>query len=757
MKPSQHYLQGMLDLDSPEAAEDVVWTAGRPTAARTDENGAVTIDVPFRAVAAGPNRKLNDDEPTRAHRLVVRAYGDSVVRVSMALDGEPPGDKGHMLQLHESLIPEPLAVKPTGSGWDVLDSDAHLRVRIDTSEPPKRHWSDLLADAQPGFAVTVFPDGEAPVEFMAYDFFNQWQLDSLALAYVERAERAHRAAFSLHARPNERFAGTGERFARLDLSGQTLLLENGDALGVNSRRCYKNVPFYVSSAGYGLFMHTSAHVRLSLADFSTRAAQAVIDQPALDLFFIGGGNVERIVYNYRRLTGFPSDVPLWSYGTWMSRMTYFSADETRQVADRLREGRFPCDVIHLDTGWFEEDWKCTWRFGKTFPQPEKYLAEMREKGFRISLWQMPRIGSDNRLYGELRKKGYLGRRAGEADATGSDFTSGQAGVGYLDFTNPDAARWYQRQIERLLRQGAAVIKTDFGEDIDPEAKYHGMSAGELHNLYALLYQKAAWEITAQTTGEPIIWARATWAGCQRYPVHWGGDAASSWDGLAGSIRGGLHLGLSGFAFWSHDVPGFHGVPHFLNTWASDTLYVRWTQVGVLTSHLRYHGASPREPYERPKIADLVRKWLNLRYALIPYLVDQAKVAVGSGLPVFRALVFHHWDDPTCWHIDDQYYFGDAFLVAPVMNDDGVRDVYLPAGKWVDIWTGRTLEGPRWLKDIRSPLEHIPVFAAKDATMRVYPEVVQCTDEMDLANAVELRFDESYRGLSDSILGEITEL
>ena len=206
--------------------------------------------------------------------------------------------------------------------------------------------------------------------------------------------------------------------------------------------------------------------------------------------------------------------------------------------------------------------------------------------------------------------------------------------------------------EVITDMGVVCIKTDFGEDIHMQAKYHGMEPEKLNNLYALLYQKAAYEITKEITGDGIVWARAGWAGCQRYPLHWGGDSACSWDGLAGSLKGGLHIGLSGFGFWSHDVPGFHSVPDFMNSIVPDDLYVRWTQFGVFSSHLRYHGTSKREPYEYPAIAGIVRKWLKLRYAILPYLVEQSEKTTKTGYPVLRALVFHHADDKMCWHIDD---------------------------------------------------------------------------------------------------------
>jgi alpha-D-xyloside xylohydrolase len=327
----------------------------------------------------------------------------------------------------------------------------------------------------------------------------------------------------------------------------------------------------------------------------------------------------------------------------------------------------------------------------------------------------------------------------------------------IDFSNPEAVEWYQGLLERLLRMGAAAIKTDFGENIDMEAEYHSLPAGLLHNLYALLYQKAAFEITERTTGEGIIWARSAWVGSQRYPLHWAGDSACTWDGLSATIRGGLHLGLSGFAFWSHDVPGFHGLPNFMNSWPADDLYVRWTQVGVFTSHLRFHGAQPREPYLYPEIAPLVRQWLRLRYALIPYLADQSSKSVKNGLPLFRALIFHHELDPFCWMVDDQFYCGDSILVAPVLDATGARRVYLPEGSWVDFWTGEVIQGPRLLDDVESPLARIPIYVAKDAKIPIYPEAVQCTDEMDLSRTQDLVFDCEYEGVSKSILGEIIGL
>jgi len=318
-------------------------------------------------------------------------------------------------------------------------------------------------------------------------------------------------------------------------------------------------------------------------------------------------------------------------------------------------------------------------------------------------------------------------------------------------------QWYKGLLRRLLKMGAAAIKTDFGETIDMHASYRGMDARRLHNIYCLLYHRAAFEVTREVDPNGIIWARSGWAGSQRYPVHWGGDAACTWDGLAATIRGGLQIGLSGFAFWSHDVPGFHSLPNFMNDRPADDLYVRWTQVGVFTSHLRFHGSSAREPWEYPAVAGVVREWLKLRYALIPYLLREAEAAVATGMPIFRSLVFHHDDDPIAWTIEDEFFCGSAFLVAPILNAAGTRDVYLPSGTWIDFWSGETLQGPVMLRQVTQPLKRVPLYVRSGARVPFYPDAVACTDEMNLSRTAELIFDSTYRGYRSTALGRLIDL
>lgn len=743
------FIRDWLNFNPSAGGEEVLFCAQRPRAVALDNNGNVRLDVPFQPYRMSENGLAVDTQPLRTHTLTVSAIGDEIVRVTFG-DGRV-SDDSPMLDWHASLKQSPLAVHPQTDAWQALDHRKHVRLRVRRTDPPVRRWNGNMPAPAEAFTVSVLPDGRTEVPFMSWDTFSPGHFNSFPLAYIEHDGDRRSTMFSLHSAADECFVGTGERFAKMDLSGRTIALQNADALGVNNRRAYKNVPFYISSHGYGLLILTSAHTRLSLADISTRAAMGMVEHDTLDLFFIGGDGIERILYNYRRLTGFPHNVPTWSYGTWMGRMTYASAAEVTQVATRLREERFPCDVLHIDTGWFKDDWACDWQFcNDKFPEDRKFISSLRDMGYRVSLWQLPKISVKTPIYNEALAIGVLPKRSEDAAVAGGSNFSSQRYAGSIDLTNPRAVEWYHDRLRELFDKGIAAIKADFGEEIDMKVRYHDGSPALLHNLYALLYQKLIYQATQEAYGEnAVIWARAGWIGCQRYPVHWAGDAACSWDGLAASIRGGLHLGLSGFGFWSHDVPGFHGIPDFMNTWPSDDLYVRWTQAAVFGSHLRYHGAQPREPYEYPHISNIVRQWLRLRYALIPYLAAQGQKTCRSGYPLLRAMILHHENDPACWHIDDQFFCGDDLLVAPILNARCIRNVYLPAGKWMDFWTGESIDGPRWLHNIQSPIERIPVYARYGSDISVYPTQVLCTDEMDFNSVATLRFDDTYTGLSRS--------
>ena len=749
MKPTNYHLFDFMDFDPELKKNESLWKAYKPTAV-VEKDGDILVTVPFQKQVLANDMAPDTNVAQETHTLIIRQYEPGIIRLFMGFDGEQPSDTSEMLQMSARVKRSPLHAELKDDQWVIADNGGVCRAVINMQQPVLDRWSELLPDPQETLDLRLFPDGKHEVRLAAYDHFSPPRYDALPLGYCKTEGKNDRATLSFECKLNECFAGTGERFEKMDLSGQTFFLKNQDGQGVNNRRTYKNIPFYLSSRMYGVFYHTTAHSKLSLAGVSTRSVEFMSDQALIDAFIIGGDTVEEILRGYRDLTGYPSMPPLWSFGIWMSRMTYFSADEVNGICDRLRKEHYPCDVIHLDTGWFKTDWLCEWKFNEErFPDPKKFVQDLLKKGFKVSLWQLPYIAEDAEQIDEARKNNYICKLTKQQDSEGSNFSALDY-AGTIDFTSEKATEWYKGLLKRLLDMGVKCIKTDFGENIHMDAIYENMSPELLNNLYALLYQKAAYEITKDVTGDGIVWARAAWAGCQRYPLHWGGDSCSSWDGLAGSLRGGLHFGLSGFAFWSHDVPGFHTLPNFMNSVVQDDVYMRWTQFGVFSSHIRYHGTNKREPWYYPNIAPMVKHWWKLRYKLIPYILRESEKATHSGSTIVQALIFHHPEDNNCWHIDDEYYFGDDFLVAPVMSSDNCRDIYLPEGEWVEFFTGDRFsvsDGGKWLKDIETPLDRMPVFVRKGAVIPVYPEDVDSTDDMDMSKVENIIIDDNFKGIT----------
>ena len=751
MKQTNYHLFDFMDFDPSLQKDEALWKAYAPTDI-VERDGDIIVTIPYQKQLHQEDMAPDTAAPQQSFDLIVRAYEPDMLRLFTTMSGDEMTEADDMLQFHPDVKRLPLALHKGSVSCDLVAANGKKLATIDLSAPKLDPWSDLLPAPQPAPFITFYPDGDETKGIaLSDDHFSPPRYDALPLGFVScDATNNERATISFKCTPNECFVGTGERFRKMDLSGQTFQLKNQDGQGVNNRRCYKNIPFFMSSRMYGCFYHTSDYCKLSLADHSTRSVQFLNDHATLDVFLIGGKSPEQILRSYRMLTGFPQMPPLWSFGIWMSRMTYFSADEVNEICDRLRKEHYPCDVIHLDTGWFRTDWLCEWKFNpERFPDPKGFVQHLKQNGFKVSLWQLPYVAQGAEQLEEAKANRYISQstKAEDTSTGGASNFSALDYAGTIDFTYDKAVDWYKNQLMKpLLEMGVTCIKTDFGENIHMDHQYHGMTPERLNNIYSLLYQRAAFEVTQEVTGQGIVWARSAWAGCQRYPLHWGGDSASSWDGLAGSLKGGLHFGLSGFAFWSHDVPGFHSIPDFMNSPLDENVYVRWTQFGVFSSHMRYHGTCKREPWHYPHIAPIVKRWWKLRYALLPYIIEQSEQACQSGYPLVRALLFHHPDDRQVWHIDDEYYFGSEFLVAPVMNSDNRRDIYLPEGLWVNFFTGQRIEGGRWYYNVEVPLDQMPVFVRPGSLIKMYPDEVDSTDDMDMSKTITIEIEKDYKGL-----------
>lgn len=506
--------------------------------------------------------------------------------------------------------------------------------------------------------------------------------------------------------PGERIYGCGESFTSLNKVGQKVNISVVDPQGPETDGMYKPVPFYFSNRGYGIFMHTSAPTTADFGASYIGAQRLFMGDETMD-FFVFFGEPKEILDKYTNVTGKSPMLPLWTFGTWMSRISYFSQKEGLEIAHQLRANRIPADVIHFDTGWFGVDWQCDYEFAKDrFKDPVGMLKTLKKDGFHTCLWQLPYFTPKNRYFHELVEGGMAVRNANGTlnyeDAV-------------LDLSNPKTVSWYQDKIAHLIKQGVGVIKCDFGEAAPYDGLYASGKTGFYeHNLYPLRYNKALWEAVKANSAdhEGVIWARSAWAGSQRFPLHWGGDAATNEIGsvgMMGDLRGGLSFGLSGFSFWSHDMGGFV-------TQSPDDLYRRWLPFGFLSSHTRAHGAPPTEPWLIGKdFTDAFRANAEMKYQLMPYVYAQAKDCSEKGLPMVRALFVEFPHDAGAWLVEDEYMFGSQLLVAPLLESGSSRTVYLPKGKWIDYQSGKVYEGG--YQEIAIPTaQEVKAYAEASATV-----------------------------------------
>ena len=603
---------------------------------------------------------------------------------------------------------------PTSSAWHLVGDGSTVAYATDYGRLEiQRHPFRLVLKDASGRVLTqtrhIVDNDSSQVKLLPFSFIKRGSDNS----------RAVNPVFTLA--PGERIYGCGESFTSLNKVGQKVQLSVTDPQGPETDGQYKPVPFFFSNRGYGIFMHTSAPVTCDFGASYIGADRLFMADEELDLF-VFLGSPKDILYEYTALTGRSPMLPLWSFGTWMSRITYFSQEEGLDIASQLRKHRIPADVIHFDTGWFGVDWQCDYQFAKDrFPDPVGMLKQLRKDGFHTCLWQLPYFTPKNRFFREIVDHNLHVRNA-------------DGGMPYedavLDFTNPETVTWYQQKILGLLRQGVSTIKCDFGEAAPYNGFYHNGRGGLYeHNLYPLRYNKALWEaVNQQYPGEGIIWARSAWAGSQRYALHWGGDAATTNTGMLGDLRGGLSLGLSGFSFWSHDMGGFV-------TASPEDIYRRWLPFGFLSSHTRAHGAPPTEPWLiSESFTEAFRRCAEMKYRLMPYVYAQAKDCSERGLPMVRALLVEFPEDKGAWLVEDEYMFGSQMLVAPLLESAGSRDVYLPRGKWIDYQTGRVYDGG-W-QTIEAG--EIPaVILVRDGSLIPHAPLAQRTDQIQW-DKVELR-------------------
>jgi alpha-D-xyloside xylohydrolase len=526
--------------------------------------------------------------------------------------------------------------------------------------------------------------------------------------------------------------GLGERFGPLVKNGQSVDIWNADG-GTSSEQAYKNVPFFLTNAGYGVFVNHPGRVSFEVASETISRVQFSVEGQAMQYFLIYGPSPKEILRKYTALTGRPARLPAWSFGLWLSTSFTTSYDEATvsSFIDGMAERDLPLHVFHFDTFWMREFNWCDFEWDtRTFPDPRGMLARLKARGLRICVWINPYIAQRSPLFAQGQAKGYLLRRPG-GDVWQWD--RWQPGMAVVDFTNPEARDWYAAKLSALLDVGVDCFKSDFGERIPVDVAYFdGSDPERMHNYYTYLYNRTVFELLRKHRGEgeAIVFARSATAGSQQFPVHWGGDSESTFEAMGENLRGGLSLGLSGFGYWSHDIGGFEGTPE-------PALFKRWIAFGLLSSHSRLHGnASYRVPWLLDEEAvHVLRMFTKLKARLMPYLYRASLQAHTEGVPMMRAMVLEFPDDPACTHLERQYMLGDDLLVAPVFRADGDVSYYVPEGTWTHVLTGAEVTGPRWHREQHSFMS-VPLLARPGAVIPV--GAVEDRPDYDYAEGVTLQ-------------------
>ena len=509
--------------------------------------------------------------------------------------------------------------------------------------------------------------------------------------------------------------GMGERFTAFTKNGQSVDIWNEDG-GTSTYQSYKNIPFYLTNRGYGVFVNHPEKVSFEVGTEQVSKVEFSVPGESMEYFLINGPTMKEVLERYTSLTGKPSLPPQWTFGLWLSTSFTTNYDEKTVLSfiDGMEERGIPLQVFHFDCFWMKDfHWSDFVWDSRVFPDPKGMLSRIREKGLKVCVWINSYIAQESCLFAEGMEKGYFVKRK-NGDVWQWDMW--QPGMALVDFTNPAACKWFQDKLEVLLDMGVDCFKTDFGERIPTEdvVYYDGSDPVKMHNYYTYLYNKTVYELLQRKRGkdDAVLFARSATAGGQKFPVHWGGDCWSNYEAMAESMRGGLSLTMSGFGYWSHDIGGFEDT-------STPDVYKRWAAFGLLSTHSRFHGStSYRVPWAYDDEAvDVVRFFTKLKLSLTPYLYSSAVRTSRTGVPMMRSMVLEFENDPVCQYLDRQYMLGDSLLVAPIFNDRGEAYYYLPEGTWTNYLTGETVEGGVWRKEHHDYMS-IPLWARENTILPV---------------------------------------
>ena len=611
---------------------------------------------------------------------------------------------------------------PTDHSWAIARTDWEL-VPWQMRESPEEI---ALATAELEIVVRRSP---LLVEFRDAGTHRRINADERPMA---RDPNTGRIAAAKRLGFDEHFYGLGEKAARLDKRRGKFVMWNSDTPGYTEGTdpIYQSIPFYVGwedGRAYGLFYDNSHRTTFDLGRSGQESAGYTADGGVLDYYFFHGPSLKKIIGRYTELTGRMPLPPLWALGHQQSRYSYYPDTMVEQVAAQYRAHDLPLDVVYLDIHYMDAFRVFTWDQTR-FPDPAALMDRLGHAGLHVVTIVDPGVkyqppepaatGPGYSVFTDGLAKGYFLRRQNGSLYIG-EVWPGQAV--FVDYTKDDARRWWGDQLRALTDRGVAGIWTDMNEPSDfldktgasqRDVVFDDRGAKTLYpqnrNTFALNMARATYEglQRLQPDRRPFVITRAGYAGIQRYAVAWTGDNNATFESLALNLPMFASMGLSGEAFVGADIPGFIGR-------GDGELLTRSYQVACLAPFCRNHGAIDQydhEPwrYGAPYEA-IVRKYLELRYRLLPFLYTTLEETHRTGLPLFRPLLLNFQDDPTTLNLDDEFMIGDALLAAPVLRMGGrSREVYLPRGLWYDFWTGAAVREGEFFPTA-APLDHLPLY------------------------------------------------
>lgn len=640
-------------------------------------------------------------------RLRVRGLRDGIFQVRLHQHGKPFDDPPSSYAVDPSFLEATAAhVSPEDDGDTIRLDHGSARAVLSTS-PLRIHFED-----------------EDGTTFAADRFGPCWEGDAVGL-WKKQVD-------------GEQFYGLGEKASRLNRTNETFENWNTDAYHYQpgTDPLYTTIPFYLGlfpdrsghRRAYGLYVDNTYRTRFDFGVQAPGCASMHAEGGELAYYLIPGPTVADVLRRYTAMTGRTPMPPRWALGYHQSRWSYYPEREIRRLVQQFRDRDIPLDVLHVDIHYMDGYRIFTWD-PERFPDPAGLLRSIRAQGVQSVVIVDP---------GVKVEPGYAIYEEGlDADLfvtypDGTPYT-GRVWPGdchFPDFTNPNARTWFARHVGDLLADGVAGIWTDMNEpsvgpgETMPDVVQHdlegrGGTHREAHNVYGLLMARSTYEALrdVRPEGRPFVLTRSGFAGVQRYASVWTGDNTSDWDHLRLAPPMLLSLGLSGVPFSGSDVGGFSGTP-------TPELFARWMQLGAVSPLFRTHSAhdTPRqEPWSfGPEVEDVARRYVRLRYRLLPLFYTLFYEHTRTGLPILRPLLMHYMQDERFLDCDDQFLLGRQVLVAPVLQAGvDARRVLLPAEVWFDFWTGRRYEGPGELLT-EAPLDTMPLFVRGGTTLPLAP-------------------------------------